>query len=113
MTRAASLLALLCAGCGAQDPSCANDLPAACPATPPSYQAQIDPIFVASCRTCHAPGGQESGVELVSYQEIYGRRSSVLDQVYGCRMPPAGGPALSAADRSALLAWLVCGAPDN
>ena len=38
----------------------------------------------------------------------------MLGQLVGCVMPPpdAGG-LLSESDRIALLAWLVCGAPNN
>jgi hypothetical protein len=37
----------------------------------------------------------------------------VLTEVYACQMPPVDADPLSATERQALLAWLVCGAPNN
>ena len=44
---------------------------------------------------------------------IYANRIDVRDQIYHCRMPNQGAPALTNAERAAFLAWLVCGAPNN
>ena len=111
--RAACAILLLAACGGSSDPSCSNDLPGVCPSPAPSYRSDIDPLIGARCRTCHSAGGQESSLPFMTYQEIFSRRSSVLNQVYGCRMPPAGSAAPTSAERAVLLAWLVCGAPDN
>jgi uncharacterized membrane protein len=67
----------------------------------------------ARCRACHAPGGQEASIPFTTYEQIFARRSAILNQVYACKMPPEGAPAPSADERAQLLAWLVCGAPDN
>lgn len=93
--------------------NCPHDLPASCPAQFPSYTKDIAPIIKDRCSMCHAPGGQEMNKPLVTYQDVYGRRTSVLDQVYACRMPLAGAPQLTLDEREKLLTWLVCDAPDN
>ncbi len=94
-------------------PNCPNDLPQSCVTPAPSYATQVSPIFAAYCLTCHSSGGQESGYPLVTYEEIYGNRSAVLDQAYSCRMPPANEPQPTEAERLLLLQWLVCEAPQN
>jgi mono/diheme cytochrome c family protein len=104
-------------GCSSQStPSasaCPNDLPVACAATPPSYARDVAPILAAKCVVCHGPGGVEATRDLSTYDHVHTQRSSVLDQVHACMMPPAGGEALTAAERATLLGWLVCGAPQN
>ena len=92
---------------------CPNDLPGSCPADPPSYQRDVVPVLERHCLSCHSSGGQEATQPLDTYQAVHDRRSAVLDQVYACRMPPAGEPALPVSDRQTLLKWLVCRAPDN
>lgn len=102
-------------GCGDDDaPSCPNDLPAACPSPPPSFADEVGAIIVSKCGPCHF----EDGVayprhDFTTYDDVYRRRSAMLNQVYACTMPPPEDGALSARERQALLAWFVCGAPDN
>jgi hypothetical protein len=93
--------------------ACPNDLPSSCPADAPGYAATVGPIVSALCADCHAPGGVASNLKLATYAEVYAARSSTLDQVYDCYMPPAGSGTLTLAQRQDLLAWLVCGAPDD
>lgn len=99
-------------GCGG-DASCPNDLPAACPTPAPGWQATVEPIVGERCQVCHQPGGLSAGFPMTTYQQVYSLRSPMLNQLYACRMPPAGATPPTAAERAALLAWLVCGAPDN
>jgi uncharacterized membrane protein len=99
--------------CGDQGVSCPNDLPSACPSPAPSYSQTIAPLISNRCFPCHAPGGQEAVTPLTTYSEVFARRTSVLTQVYHCQMPLAGSPQITASERAALLAWLVCDAPDN
>jgi hypothetical protein len=98
---------------GADAGTCPNDLPASCPPGAPGYKARGAGILGTYCNGCHAPGGVDASRPLVTYAEVYAQRSAVLDQVYACRMPPDGGPMMSSQDRDDLLAWLVCGAPDD
>ena len=107
--------AALAAGCSSGSDStggCPNDLPKSCPSAVPSYAQTIAPVLTAKCVFCHQPGGP-SVHYLQTYSEVYALRGSVLDQVYACKMPQAGYPGLTSDERAALLAWLVCEAPDN
>jgi hypothetical protein len=108
--------AVLAAGCGsggAEDP-CPADLPSSCPADAAGYKATIAPMLAELCVPCHSQGGPSVHL-LQTYAEVSALRGSVLDQVYACKMPPAGSgyPALTTTQRLALLGWLVCGAPDD
>lgn len=94
--------------------TCPSDLPAACPATVPSYEGEVQSVFVSRCWGCHADGGvAQQGNDFSTYDDIFEQRSAVLNQVYACQMPPSDAGALSPAERQALLAWLVCKAPNN
>jgi hypothetical protein len=93
--------------------TCPDDLPAACPATPPSYAKDVAPAIQASCTPCHAPAGRESNRLLTDYADAFANRGPALNQIHACRMPPVDAPPLSAANRKILLDWLVCGAPNN
>ncbi len=110
-------LAALAVGCnGAGDPTtptCPNDLPSACPGAP-SYANEIAPLIEARCFPCHASGG-EAGPNwlLTDHANVFAKQNQVLKEVYACVMPPSGAKNLEASERAALLAWLVCEAPDN
>ena len=93
--------------------TCPDELPGACPATPPSYVKDVAPAIQASCTPCHAPGGRESNRLLTDYPDAFANRGPALNQIHACRMPPRDAPPLSAANRKILLDWLVCGAPNN
>jgi len=96
-------------------PDCPDDVPASCPPSAPTFAKDIAPIVMGSCATstCHAPGGRESSRVLTDYDHVFAQRQAVLLQVNACRMPPRDAPALSAENRKALLAWLVCGAKND
>ena len=105
--------AALAAGCtGPAAADCPADLPASCPAGAAGYQATIAPLIAARCTPCHAPGGQSSHPLLI-WDQIHALRGEVLSQVYACRMPQAGATPLTATERTELLGWLVCEAPDD
>ncbi len=97
------------------NPSCPDDLPSTCPATTPSYANDVAPIVNGVCAAmCHAPGGIAQNRPLGDYQDLFNLSDAVLNQVSVCNMPPANAdPQLGEADRSTLLAWIVCGAPNN
>jgi hypothetical protein len=99
------------AACGG--PSCPQDLPASCPSKPPSYTTDVAPIFAIHCTRCHVAGGTAADRPLTSYADVYAERSPVLNQVYGCEMPPSGYTPLDEDERAKVLGWLVCGAPDD
>jgi uncharacterized membrane protein len=112
MARAWILWAAVAAGCSGGEGSCPNDLPASCPTDAAGYAATIAPLLADRCVACHSPGGTSTHY-LQTYADVSNLAGPVLDQVYACRMPPAGYPALTDTERQALLGWLVCGAPDN
>lgn len=94
--------------------ACPSDLPAACPSPAPGYDAAVLPVLARRCWGCHGDGGLEvASRDLGTYDAVFRQRSAVLNQVYGCLMPPADAAALSADERAAILGWLVCGAPQN
>ncbi|HEY2745102.1 MAG TPA: cytochrome c peroxidase [Polyangia bacterium] len=97
------------------NPSCPDDLPSSCPATAPSYATDVAPIVANVCAAmCHAPGGIAQNRPLGDYQSLFNLSDAVLNQVSVCNMPPANAdPQLGEADRATLLAWIVCGAPNN
>jgi uncharacterized membrane protein len=113
---ATSAVAVACSGGSSADPADAGatcPIAPGCPASgPPSYSTEILPILQQSCIGCHSAAGT-AGYDETTYANVYGQRSPMLDQVSGCLMPPQNGPQLTAAQRTALTAWLECGAPDN
>jgi hypothetical protein len=88
-----------------------------CPSVVPMWSTQVSAIVQARCAgPCHSPGGVESTYPLTSYADVTAKRETVLDQVYGCLMPPPGndlGATIDAADQATLISWLACGAPNN
>lgn len=93
---------------------CAPTSSPTCPAQAPSYSALIAPILNANCTSCHAAGSLADALPLTTYEQVLATKDSVLSQVRSCTMPPPiTSPALSARERSDLLAWLACGAPNN
>jgi uncharacterized membrane protein len=86
-----------------------------CPGQAPSFTGVIFPLIQQKCDSCHGPGGVEASIPFSSYERIYQRRQTIQQRVRDCLMPPAdAGPAqLSADERTTLLTWLVCGAPQT
>ena len=89
------------------------DLPSSCPSPAPSWSGTISPVVAAKCQPCHSSGGQAGDRLLVDYPSVYQLRSTVLDQVYTCSMPPPDGGVLTGNERHELMDWLVCSAPNN
>jgi mono/diheme cytochrome c family protein len=108
-------LALATGGAACGGSSCPNDEPAACPSPAPSFSGQVQAIFQTKCGTCHGPGGVKATRPLLTYAQISagGTRLSVQSRNVNCEMPQAGAPPLTPDERRALLAWLVCGGPNN
>jgi len=95
-------------------PACPSDLPASCPAAPPSYQAEVRAIIERRCFPCHASGGTAARKrDFSTYDLVAAQRSPFLNQLYACAMPPEGAPAPTPEERKKLLEWLVCKAPNN
>jgi hypothetical protein len=87
--------------------------PASCPASPPHYTPDVSEAIQMNCANCHAPGGSGASWPLTTYDEIYSQRLDVQSQIAACKMTPQGWPPMTAEVRDMVLAWLVCGAPNN
>lgn len=116
-------LAWLAVGCGAGGSpagttvDCKPGLPTtdACATSAPSYTAEIAPLVQERCLGCHFTGNPNSTVVLTTQAQLNRQTQLVETQVYRCDMPPVddGGIPLTDAQRTLLLQWLVCGAPNN
>ena len=88
-------------------------LPTECPGEAPSYTSVVAPIIENNCNQCH---NQDDNIAwpLGDPTEIADWRDSMLLNLDACEMPPRDSDViLTHADREALNAWLVCGAPNN
>ena len=65
--------------------------------------------------SCHAPG--VGPWPLNNYRDVSDWQSIIFNDTEACTMPPpdagAGNGNLSDTDRTTLLNWLACGAPNN
>ena len=107
-------LALGSAACTDPAPSsCPADEPTSCPSPAPSYANEVAPLIEHYCVQCHSAGGMASDQPLSSYAALAQRALDANTQLYQCRMPqaPVDPPTLD--ERVTLLAWFVCGAPNN
>lgn len=84
-----------------------------CAGAAPSYATDVAPVFANRCGSCHAPTGQEPTHPFQTYAQVFSQRATILAQLHACKMPPAEAAQPSAAERAAILTWLVCGAPNN
>jgi hypothetical protein len=95
------------------DPLPCVAIPAACPLQQPSYARDIAPIFAAKCNTCHSEEVDAGPWPLTEYSYISDWQSNVLADIQYCTMPPLGAAPLTSAEQDAILAWIVCNAPNN
>lgn len=93
--------------------ACPMDLPKSCPPVAPSYSADVAPLLQRRCTMCHSPGGAASNRDFTTYAGVSANKSPILNQVYGCLMPPSDAAPPTSDERHALLGWLVCHAPNN
>lgn len=95
--------------------------PAACPVHEPSscsdsptYEADVRELFARRCTSCHSAGGLAADRDLGSFAAVRRIGTTVLGQVQGCRMPPPESEApLTLAERSLVVQWFACGAPER
>jgi len=96
--------------------TCPNVLPPTCPSPEPSYEDDVLPILQQRCYMCHADAGPTtsgSGIDFGSYASVYQLRGDIVSQLNDCRMPPATAPQPTLAQKTTILGWLKCEAPDN
>lgn len=86
-----------------------------CDTTALSYSADIRPILDANCISCHAPGGEQEGSPLVTYDDVvkYTADRNIVDRTNGTGslMPPEGK--MNDCNVSYIEAWVNAGAPNN
>ena len=98
----------------ADEPSCPTDWPDACVLPIPSWMNSVQRTVNNFCYPCHFPNGLEyPRVDLSSYKAVHGISGGVLGLVKACAMPPPDAAQPTPAEREALVAWLVCAAPNN
>lgn len=93
-------------------------LTSSCPATPPSWQNDVEPLIDTYCLSCHSEGGvAPPQFDYTTYDGVFRSRSVMVTQIIQCQMPPsdASPPAAmpSPDQRQTLVSWIACGAPDN
>jgi hypothetical protein len=52
-------------------------------------------------------------VDLTTYAGLTRYETTVMSQLNGCLMPPPGANTISTAQRTEILQWFVCSAPNN
>jgi Cys-rich repeat protein len=87
-------------------PSTDAGTPAAC--TPDTWGSFAQSFLVTNCTGCHTHSFDTGGGNL-DYPTVAQEQSSLSGQISTGRMPPGRG--LSSSDKSRILAWLNCGAP--
>jgi hypothetical protein len=99
---------------GVGAPAC-NTVDTTCPAHPPSFAHDVDPVIVKYCNACHGEGGMEQALyDYTSYQGIFKARSSMASFVSDCMMPPVDAGLFPGDEqRQVVLQWIACGAPNN
>jgi hypothetical protein len=111
---AGALAAFCVAGCNSDDGprdagSCPSDVPDACVQPAPTWAAVL-PIIQARCGSCHK---EDAGQwPLNEYQYVIDWEPSFVGDIVACTMPPAdAGIELTQDERTTLLNWIACGAP--
>jgi hypothetical protein len=92
---------------------------------PPSWAKDVDPTIKARCSPCHFPGGIYAQIyNFSTYGGVVDSTTPMLGKLIACEMPPVLGdaeygieagtvPDLTAAQRSTIVEWIRCGAPNN
>jgi len=85
--------------------------PPACPDPVPTWD-DVQPVLEANCRSCHS--GDPSGPwPLDTYAHVADWQHEIRAFVSTCAMPPPdSGEVVPEDDRTLLLAWIACGAPE-
>jgi hypothetical protein len=84
-----------------------------CTGEAPGYAAVVAPIILNNCSQCHN-SEDHLAWPLDDPTDVADWSDSVLLNLGGCAMPPRDSDVvMSDADREALNAWLLCGAPNN
>jgi hypothetical protein len=88
-------------------PSCSHSPPVGCPATAPSFDAQVRPVLEQRCFGCHAGDGAAAEEHDFSTMErVWTARRAIADEVATCAMPPKAP--LDDSEANTLLLWAAC-----
>lgn len=104
-------------GCGghhtATDGATCSEVDAsACDQPVPSYANEIAPLLDRDCnQTCHAPDA--ANWPLGDHRSVSDWSAIIVSDVKGCTMPPPDAGALTKNERTMVLDWFACGAPNN
>jgi hypothetical protein len=117
----AVLGALVTVGACSNSPPAASTCPTVssdCPAPPPSWSKDVQPLIQSYCVMCHQPGGSGySLADLTSYTSVFRSRAAITFQVSQCLMPNQDAspppPQLTTAQRETIVSWVGCMAPNN
>ena len=89
-----------------------------CDTTAVRYSIDVKPIVDANCVSCHAPGGQQEGSPLLTYDDVVKYTgvmgsSALVDRTNGTSslMPPSGK--MSACNIAIIAAWVSQGSLNN
>ncbi|MEO6951039.1 MAG: hypothetical protein ABI321_04425 [Polyangia bacterium] len=114
------LLAVLLPACRGQSMAIVGDMmcpsdSTSCAGAAPSYASDVAPLIESNCSGCHMAGGSAADRPLTSYDALFKLKGSAFTAVYGCVMPPADDAVdqLTPDQRTTLIQWLACGAPNN
>ena len=93
-------------------PACAVVVPAACPESPPRY-ADVAPILVARCGSCHVESSDGSAPwPLDTYDNVAEWAGLIRQDVLDCTMPPADGSVRMTPNEAwTIVTWIACGTP--
>jgi mono/diheme cytochrome c family protein len=75
-----------------------------------TWYSAAQPLIERYCVACHTDGGA-SPFPLVTYEQVYAKRSALDYVLQAGTMPPPGFAGPTASENSILLQWLAAGAP--
>jgi len=85
-----------------------------CAAPGPSYASDVVPILDKRCNNCHAENTDGGPWPLGGYDDVTAWRDTIMNDLLRCTMPPAdAGVPIPNDERAILMAWIICGTPDN
>jgi len=116
LTIAALLMLGAAAGCGDSKPvealvECGPiTATLSCPASTPTF-AQVQPILQRSCIPCH-DGNMKDVWPLIDYDDVSAWADPIKADILTCTMPPPDDIyPITDEERSTVVQWAICGAP--
>ncbi len=79
---------------------------------PVTWYSAAQPLLQRYCVACHTDGGP-APFPLVTYQQVYAKRSALEYVLEAGTMPPLGFVGATASETALLLQWLAAGAPQG